>query len=184
MMLKGIDFCHRNWVLHRDLKPNNLLISKDGVLRLADFGLAREFADPRARMTSQVVTRWYRAPELLMGARAYGGGVDIWAAGCIFAELLLRVPYMAGDTDMHQLTLICKALGTPTEAEWPVRCAVTPWRLTAQGHRQLPDYVKLPHEPKQQLHALFQAASQPTLTLLGQMLKFNPLSRVTARKVR
>ena len=96
MLCRGIEYCHRNWCLHRDLKPGNLLVSPSGELKIADFGLARECGDPGARMTSQVVTRWYRAPELLLGSRAYSAAVDMWAVGGIFAELLLRTPYLAG----------------------------------------------------------------------------------------
>lgn len=151
MCFKGLEFCHRNWILHRvscgllrraallrqvtllrlcslgviarqqDLKPNNLLIAADGRLKLADFGLAREYADAEAKMTHQVVTLWYRAPELLFGARSYTDAVDNWAAGCIFAELMLRLPYMAGESDFGQLETIFRALGSPTEEDWPVR---------------------------------------------------------------
>lgn len=120
------------------MKPNNLLLTRDGVLKIADFGLAREWGDPNKPMTSQVVTRystypeksplsvllivlrWYRAPELLFGAQEYTYAVDIWAVGCIFAELMLRTPYVAGDSDIDQLTKIFHALGTPTETDWPV----------------------------------------------------------------
>jgi cyclin-dependent kinase 7 len=104
----------------QDMKPNNLLLARNGQLKIADFGLARDWGDPGKQMTSQVVTRWYRAPELLFGAKEYSYAVDIWAVGCIFAELMLRTPYVAGDSDMDQLTKIFHALGTPTEADWPV----------------------------------------------------------------
>ncbi|KAI3629002.1 hypothetical protein CBS9595_000074 [Malassezia furfur] len=153
MLCRGMDYCHRNWCLHRDLKPNNLLISPTGELKIADFGLARECGDPGARMTAQVVTRWYRAPELLLGARAYSFGVDIWAIGCIFAELMLRTPYLPGDSDATQLTTIFRALGTPTSAEWP------------------------------NLALLFTAASADTLDLLGACLRYDPLKRPTAGDV-
>lgn len=102
------------------MKPGNLLIDvKSGFLKLADFGLARDFSFPSGMpMTPRVVTRWYRAPELLFGARMYGGAVDIWAAGCIFAELMLRTPFLPGDSDLNQLSTIFRALGTPSD--WPV----------------------------------------------------------------
>ncbi|KAJ8781955.1 hypothetical protein J1605_010703 [Eschrichtius robustus] len=91
MTLQGLEYLHQHWILHRDLKPNNLLLDENGVLKLADFGLAKSFGSPNRAYTHQVVTRWYRAPELLFGARMYGVGVDMWAVGCILAELLLRV---------------------------------------------------------------------------------------------
>ncbi|KAJ7380236.1 Cyclin-Dependent Kinase 7 [Desmophyllum pertusum] len=90
MTLQGLEYLHMNWILHRDLKPNNLLIDEKGVLKIGDFGLARSFGSPTKIYTHQVVTRWYRSPELLFGARIYGTGVDMWAVGCILAELLLR----------------------------------------------------------------------------------------------
>ena len=120
------------------MKPNNLLIASDGQLKIADFGLARDFADPGYKMTCQVITRyallhmilrfrsfierrWYRPPELLFGCRYYSTAVDIWSVGCIFAELMLRTPYLPGESDMDQLKTIFRALGTPTEEDWPVR---------------------------------------------------------------
>ncbi|XP_075582172.1 cyclin-dependent kinase 7 isoform X1 [Pelecanus crispus] len=120
MTLQGLEYLHQHWILHRDLKPNNLLLDENGVLKLADFGLAKSFGSPNRVYTHQVVTRWYRAPELLFGARMYGVGVDMWAVGCILAELLLRVPFLPGDSDLDQLTRIFETLGTPTEEQWPI----------------------------------------------------------------
>lgn len=107
---------------NKDLKPSNLLISSKGELKLADFGLAKLFGSPDRRYTPQCVTRWYRAPELLFGSEQYGPSVDIWAVGCIFAELMLRTPYFPGENDIDQLGKIFAALGTPTEEQWPVCC--------------------------------------------------------------
>lgn len=123
MALRGLSHCHSMFVIHRDLKPNNLLLHADGTLKIADFGLAREHAQFTMNervMTSQVVTRWYRAPELLFGARHYGAAVDIWSLGCIAVELLMRTPYLPGNTDLDQIKTVFRARGTPTEEEWPV----------------------------------------------------------------
>ncbi|SGY14922.1 BQ5605_C013g07168 [Microbotryum silenes-dioicae] len=198
MTFKGLEFCHRNWILHRDMKPNNLLIASNGVLKIADFGLAREYADPSstARMTSQVVTRWYRAPELLFGARSYSTAVDTWAAGCIFAELMLRVPYMAAESDVEQLNVIFSALGTPTEKDWPVSAcliascsrsnrslmAPIPRPVSPQGHKSLPDYISLePHKPRQDLRLLFSAASNEAIDLLTRLLLYDPRKRISTK---
>ncbi|KAF8317157.1 CMGC/CDK/CDK7 protein kinase [Clavulina sp. PMI_390] len=167
MTIRGLEFCHRNWILHRDLKPNNLLIDAEGNLKLADFGLARDFADPGSKMTCQVITRWYRPPELLFGARYYSGAVDIWSVGCIFAELMLRTPYLPGDSDMGQIKTIFHALGTPTEEDWP-------------GHTKLPDYVAVGQFPKNPLRTLFTAASNDALDLLSRLLTYDPRRRCTA----
>ncbi|KAF8631867.1 hypothetical protein AX15_002137 [Amanita polypyramis BW_CC] len=169
MTFRGLEFCHRNHVLHRDLKPNNLLIAADGELKIADFGLARDFADPGYKMTCQVITRWYRPPELLFGSRYYSSAVDIWSVGCIFAELMLRTPYLPGESDMDQLKVIFRALGTPTEEEWP-------------GHTKLPDYVPVGQFPKTPLRDLFTAASADALNLLSRCLLYEPHRRVTARE--
>lgn len=90
-------------------------------MKLADFGLAKSFGSPNRIYTHQVVTRWYRAPELLFGARKYGVGVDLWAIGCILAELLLRKALLPGETDLDQLSKIFQVMGTPDEKTWPVR---------------------------------------------------------------
>lgn len=119
MLTRAVWFCHENFVLHRDIKPNNLLIAADGEVKLADFGLARSFSDPYKVMTTNVITRWYRPPELLYGAKHYSGAVDVWSVGLVFAELIIRAPYLPGNTELEQIGLICKAIGTPTEENWP-----------------------------------------------------------------
>nr|NVI70833.1 Cyclin-dependent kinase 7 [Cucujiformia]NVI70853.1 Cyclin-dependent kinase 7 [Cucujiformia] len=81
--LQGLEYLHLNWILHRDLKPNNLLVNAAGILKIGDFGLAKLYGSPSRLMTHQVVTRWYRAPELLFGAKQYGTCIDMWAVGCI-----------------------------------------------------------------------------------------------------
>lgn len=100
-LLSGLEHCHNSHVLHRDIKGSNLLIDDDGVLKIADFGLASTF-DPNNKnpMTSRVVTLWYRPPELLLGATNYGVGIDLWSAGCILAELLAGKPIMPGRTEV------------------------------------------------------------------------------------
>ncbi|XP_050376691.1 probable serine/threonine-protein kinase At1g54610 [Argentina anserina] len=118
-LLSGLEHCHSHGVLHRDIKGSNLLIDNEGVLKIADFGLAT-FFDPRLKqpMTSRVVTLWYRPPELLLGATFYGVGVDLWSAGCILAELLSGKPIMPGRTEVEQLHKIFKLCGSPSEDYW------------------------------------------------------------------
>ncbi|XP_006366910.1 probable serine/threonine-protein kinase At1g54610 [Solanum tuberosum] len=118
-LLSGLEHCHNNGVLHRDVKGSNLLIDNEGILKIADFGLA-SFYDPEHKqpMTSRVVTLWYRPPELLLGATNYGVGVDLWSAGCILAELLARKPIFPGRTEVEQLHKIFRLCGSPSEEYW------------------------------------------------------------------
>ncbi|KAG2588741.1 probable serine/threonine-protein kinase At1g54610 isoform X2 [Panicum virgatum] len=118
-LLSGLEHCHDNNVLHRDIKGSNLLLDNNGILKIADFGLAT-FFDPRHKqpMTSRVVTLWYRPPELLLGATDYGVDIDLWSAGCILAELLNGKPIMPGRTEVEQLHKIFKLCGSPSEEYW------------------------------------------------------------------
>lgn len=118
-LLSGLEHCHNNGILHRDIKCSNLLIDNEGNLRIADFGLA-SFFDPECKkpMTSRVITLWYRPPELLLGATYYGVGVDLWSAGCILAELFAGKPILRGRTEVEQLHKIFKLCGSPSEEYW------------------------------------------------------------------
>ncbi|XP_066956591.1 cyclin-dependent kinase 9-like [Macrobrachium rosenbergii] len=121
-LLNGLYYIHSNKILHRDLKASNVLITKTGILKLADFGLARAFSTSRQgpnRYTNRVVTLWYRPPELLLGERNYGPPVDMWGAGCIMAEMWTRTPILQGSTEQHQLALITKLCGSITPEVWP-----------------------------------------------------------------
>ncbi|XP_071942712.1 cyclin-dependent kinase 2-like isoform X3 [Antedon mediterranea] len=118
-LLQGVACCHSHRVLHRDLKPQNLLIDKNGSIKLADFGLARAFGLPVRTYTHEVITLWYRAPEILLGSRFYCMPVDIWSLGCIFVEMLTRRALFPGDSEIDQLFRIFRTLGTPDETTWP-----------------------------------------------------------------
>ncbi|CAG7820564.1 unnamed protein product [Allacma fusca] len=131
MLLEGLKYLHENHIMHRDLKPANLLISENRVLKIGDFGLCRLFfPDERVSYSHQVATRWYRSPELLYGARYYTESVDLWAAGCIIAEMLKGLPIFPGENDIDQLYKVISSLGTPDETIWP-------------GRTELPDYNKI-----------------------------------------
>nr|CAI5826983.1 unnamed protein product [Callosobruchus analis] len=117
-LLNGLYYIHSNKILHRDMKAANVLITKNGVLKLADFGLARAFSTNK-NVTNRVVTLWYRPPELLLGERNYGPPVDLWGAGCIMAEMWTRSPIMQGNSEQQQLTLISQLCGSITPKVWP-----------------------------------------------------------------
>lgn len=167
--MRGLAHCHANWILHRDLKPGNLLLDAHGVVKLADFGLARFFASPERKYTGQVVTRWYRAPEILFGAKFYGPAIDMWSVGLILAELLLRIPLIPGTSDIDQLSRIFTAFGTPDETSWP-------------GVSSLPDYIPFQPSPPTPIKSMFQAATNETISLLQGLLTLNPGERITAEK--
>ena len=129
--------------------------------------LAKTFGTPSRGLTHQVVTRWYRSPELLFGARYYGTGVDMWAVGCIGAELVLRKPFLTGDSDLSQLTKIFEICGSPSEEQWP-------------GVSKLPDYIEYKEMPNIPFADIFTAASDDFINLLQCCLVLDPTKRCTA----
>ncbi|KAI9336460.1 serine/threonine-protein kinase pef1 [Pilaira anomala] len=169
-LLKGIAYCHENRVLHRDLKPQNLLINKHGELKLGDFGLARAFGIPVNTFSNEVVTLWYRAPDVLLGSRMYSTSIDIWSAGCIMAEMYTGRPLFPGTTNEDQLQKIFRMMGTPTEQTWP-------------GVTQLSEY-KQPHViyPQQNISQILPNMDATGLDLLNRMLQYQPQLRISAKE--
>jgi serine/threonine protein kinase len=169
-LLLGIDYCHSHGVIHRDLKPGNILIDSKGNLKIADFGLARAFAVPIKAYTHEVITLWYRGPEILLGSKQYSLGVDIWSVGCIFAEMIRRRPLWAGDSEIDMIFKIFQLLGTPNEMVWP-------------GVNSLPDFsTAFPKWPRQILTKKCPALKGPGADLLKMMLTYNPSQRISAKK--
>ncbi|KAJ9394182.1 hypothetical protein DTO282F9_8899 [Paecilomyces variotii] len=167
-LLRGIAFCHENRVLHRDLKPQNLLINKMGQLKLADFGLARAFGIPVNTFSNEVVTLWYRAPDVLLGSRTYNTSIDIWSAGCIMAEMYTGRPLFPGTTNEDQLQKIFRLMGTPSERTWP-------------GISQFPEYKPNWHVyATQDLRLILPQVDQLGLDLLNRMLQLRPEMRISA----
>ncbi|EDV91101.1 cyclin-dependent kinase 2 isoform X2 [Drosophila grimshawi] len=163
----ALAFCHTSRILHRDLKPQNLLVNTAGNIKLADFGLARAFNVPMRAYTHEVVTLWYRAPEILLGTKYYSTGVDIWSLGCIFAEMIMRRSLFPGDSEIDQLYRIFRTLSTPDESKWP-------------GVTQLPDFkAKFPK---------WEASNVPSAIrdheahdLIMSMLCYDPNLRTSAK---
>ncbi|RYN52980.1 Negative regulator of the PHO system [Alternaria tenuissima] len=167
-LLKGIAFCHEARVLHRDLKPQNLLINNRGQLKLADFGLARAFGIPVNTFSNEVVTLWYRAPDVLLGSRTYNTSIDIWSAGCIMAEMYTGRPLFPGTTNEDQVQKIFRLMGTPSERSWP-------------GISQLPEYKNnFPVYHTQDLRLILPQVDQVGLSLLNCMLQLRPEMRISA----
>lgn len=173
-MLSGLHHMHRAGVLHRDLKPSNLLINSDCQLKICDLGLARSKEADDVGMTEYVVTRWYRAPELLLGS-AYGEGVDLWAAGCIFAEMLGRKPLFPGETYVHQLQLIMNVLGVPEEHSFKEN----PMANKLKGRQLL---SRTQAEAGIDTSTLFPNANPEGLDLLWKMLVFDVEKRITVEE--
>lgn len=172
-ILCGLKYIHSANVLHRDLKPGNLLVNADCELKIADFGLARGFSiDPEENagyMTEYVATRWYRAPEIMLSFQSYTKAIDVWSVGCILAELLGGRPFFKGRDYVDQLNQILHILGTPNEET-----------LCRIGSPRAQEYVRnLPFMPKKPFHSLFPNANANANDLLDAMLAFDPSSRIT-----
>ncbi|PKY05350.1 serine/threonine-protein kinase bur1 [Aspergillus campestris IBT 28561] len=179
-LLEGLKYLHGNRILHRDMKAANLLISNKGVLRIADFGLARPFDEPppqpgkgggeaKRDYTTLVVTRWYRPPELLLQLRRYTSAIDMWGVGCVFGEMFKGKPILAGNSDLNQAQLIFSLVGTPTEENMPG------WS-SLPGCEGVKDFG---HRPGN-LSEVFRNHSPVTLSLLRELLKLDWRKRINA----
>ncbi|KHO00853.1 cyclin-dependent kinase G-1 [Metarhizium album ARSEF 1941] len=174
-LTSGVSYLHENWILHRDLKTSNLLLNNRGLLKIADFGMARYVGDPPPRLTQLVVTLWYRAPELLLGTKTYDAAVDMWSVGCIFGELITCEPLLQGSNEVDQMSKIFELCGVPTEESWP-------------GFRTLPNARSL-QLPKNALttgsvvRARFPSMTAAGASLLNDLLALNPGRRPSASEM-
>ena len=167
-MLAGLAHCHSLGVMHRDLKPQNILVTKDGMLKIADFGLARCFTPNTRPLTIEVITRWYRAPEILLGSNAYTCAVDLWSTACIMVEMANKHAFLTGDSEIDQLHCIFREIGTPSEEEWPGLASLPYWRNS------------FPQWKQKNLAYVAPSLTPHGTDLLKQLLVYDPLQRITA----
>lgn len=168
----GIEYCHSKRIIHRDLKPQNLLIDSKGLIKLADFGLGRAFGIPIRAYTHEVVTLWYRCPEVLLGGKRYSCGIDTWSIGCIFAEMISKKPLFQGDSEIDELFKIFRIMGTPTNEIW-------------KGVEELPEYKSaFPKWRSANLAAMLPGLDEDGIDLLKQFLIYNPANRISARRAK
>lgn len=168
-LLRGLSYCHKLKVLHRDLKPQNLLINEVGELKLADFGLARAKSVPTKTYSNEVVTLWYRPPDVLLGSTNYTTSIDMWGVGCIFFEMASGRPLFPGSTVEEELLLIFKNLGSPNETTWP-----------GISHNQ--EYLKqdFPFFAQEPLINRIPRLDSEGLLLLTSLLRYDPKARLSA----
>ncbi|CAG9856462.1 unnamed protein product [Phyllotreta striolata] len=170
-LLDALSYLHSHRILHRDLKPQNLLVDREGHIKLADFGLSRSFSLPTRTYTHEVITIWYRAPELLLGTKMYCPGIDVWSLGCIMAEMLTRKALFPGESEIDQMYRIFKIMGTPTEENW-------------EGVSLYPDYKPtFPKWPAVNLSSIIKFHKQEEEDFLLLMLTYNPAKRKTAKEL-
>lgn len=170
-ILLGLKFCHTNSVMHRDLKPQNLLIDvKTNTIKLADFGLGRVFSLPVSKYTHEVVTLWYRAPEILLGTKLYSTAVDMWSVGCILAEMVLGTSVFRGESEIEQLLAIFRVLGTPNDSTWPNLDRLRDWHEYPQWR---------PQDLKTGIPGL-SALGDDGIELFSQMVQLVPDKRISA----
>jgi cyclin-dependent kinase len=172
-LIKGLEVCHARRVIHRDIKPQNLLIDSQLRMKLADFGLARAFLVPMPKYTHEVVTVWYRAPEILLGSAMYSLGVDMWAVGCVFAEMATGQPLFAGDSEIDTIFKVFQKLGTPTETVWP-----------GLGELPLfkPTFPQWPAKGWDKIRNTKAQIGAEGVDLLDKMMTYDPKKRMSARK--
>ena len=168
-LLRGVAFCHERHVLHRDLKPQNLLINKKGELKLADFGLARAFGIHVNTFSNEVVTLWYRAPDVLLGSRSYDTSIDIWSAGCIMAEMFTGRPLFPGQQNEDQLVRIFRFMGTPSEETWEGVSTLSEWKSDFAVYAPM------------NLSSVLPQIDPMGMDLLNKMLRLKPNERASAR---
>jgi len=168
-VFRGLQHLHSHYIIHRDLKVSNLLLTDQGVIKIGDFGLARRIGYPAPEVTPNVVTLWYRAPELLLGSKDQGPPIDIWAGGAILGELLLHKPFLPGKSEIHQLEVIIELLGTPNDTIWP-------------EFSSLPalESITLKQQPYNNLKDKFPNLSPAGQRLLNFVFMYNPKKRATA----
>ena len=170
-MTTAVAYLHDNYILHRDLKPANFLVDLDGRCILTDFGLARSMPPPDKELTRNVVTRYYRAPELLFGSRFYSEKVDVWSLGCILAEMFLREPLFKGSSEIEQLSRIFGIRGTPNKKNWPDAEFIP---LFAEFEE-----VKKVHP----IQELIKCDSEDIANCIERMLALDPNRRLTANEI-